>query len=260
MSALAELAADAETIRGIGDNNPPEPTAWDGVRTHLDDLLTEARNWADGVAVENQAQADEISRLIEDLRLGGNAADDKRVEEKAPLDKKIEEIQERYNAYIGGLKSKVKNPGKVVIAIEALKATLKPYLERLQAEKDAETKRLADEAAAAAAKALEAARAAAPEDLAAREEAEELIATAQQLTAAFGRASKDRAHASGGSRAMGLRKTFTPVLADANAALRHYIVERPDEVKACLLQLAVVDVREGKRQIPGFDVVEGTAL
>lgn len=260
MSALAELAADAETLRGIGDNNPPEPTAWDGIKVHMDDLLTEARNWADGVAVGNQAQADEISRLIEDLRHAGNAADDARVVEKEPYDDKIDEIQGRFNAYIGGLKSKVKSPGKVVLAMDALKATLKPYLDRLQAEKDAEAARLAKEAAEAQQAAAEAARAAAPEDLSAREEAEELIATAQQLSADANRASKDRAHASGGSRAMGLRKTYTPVLADANAALRHYIDQRPDEVKACLLQLAVADVREGKRQIPGFDVVEGTAL
>lgn len=243
----------------IGANNPP-PSPFEACKAHMDDLLTEARNWADGAAVENQAQADEISRLIEDLRLGAGAADDARLEEKKPFDQIIDEIQAKYNAYIGGLKSKVKNPGKVVVAIDALKATLKPYLDKLDAEKrarEAEARRIAEEAAA---KAAEAMRAAEATDLVAREEAEELVNAAKRAEAEANRAANDKAHASGGARAMGLRRTYTAVMTDRKAALVHYITTRPDDVTAYLQGLADADVRQGKRQLPGFDVVEGTAL
>lgn len=246
-------------VATIGHNSPP-PSPYEAIKAHLDDLLTEARNWADGAGVENQEQADEISRLIEELRQGAQAADNARLEEKAPFDKIIDEIQERYNAYIGGLKSKVKNPGKVVTAIDALKATLKPYLDRLEAEKrakEAEARKAAEEAAA---KAAEAMRAAEATDLAAREEAEELVNAAKRAEAEANRAANDKAHASGGSRAMGLRRTYTAVMTDRKAALVHYITTQPESVTAYLQGLADADVRRGLRQIPGFDVVEGTAL
>jgi hypothetical protein len=35
-------------VAEIGHNNPPEPTPYEAVKVHLDDLLTEAANWADG--------------------------------------------------------------------------------------------------------------------------------------------------------------------------------------------------------------------
>jgi hypothetical protein len=76
-------AAVAEAPAPMGHNKPPEATPYEAIRVHLDDLLTEAANWADGSGVENQAQADEVSRLIEDLRLGLQAADDARVKEGA---------------------------------------------------------------------------------------------------------------------------------------------------------------------------------
>jgi hypothetical protein len=60
---------------------------------------------------------------------------------------------------------------------------------------------------------------------------------------------------------MGLRKTYTAVLTDRKrAAIVHYMHEQPDEFVALAQRLADADVRAGKRQIPGVDVVEGTAL
>lgn len=133
MNAQPEFTAE-ERAAGMGHNMPPEPVAaesspFDAVKVNMEDYLTEARNWADGKAVENQAQADEISRLIEDLRLAADAADKVRIAEKKPLDDAIDEIQGRYNPYIAGIKAKVKDPGKVAVAIDALKSTLKVYLD-----------------------------------------------------------------------------------------------------------------------------------
>jgi hypothetical protein len=59
---------------------------------------------------------------------------------------------------------------------------------------------------------------------------------------------------------MGLTRTYTPVLIDRKAALIHYASTRPDDLAGYLLGLAQTDVRNGKRQIPGFRVDEGTRL
>jgi hypothetical protein len=253
------MADDANPRIFEGANNPPL-SPFEAVSIHIEDLLIEARNWADGQPASNQGQADEISRLIDDLRKAGDAADDLRIEEKTPWDEKIEEIQVRYNVYIGGLKSKVKNPGKVVVAIDALKAALKPYLDKLAAEKRAAEEAAQAEAARAAAAAAEAMRSAASDDLEAREAAEDLVETARLAEAAASRAAHDKAQAHGGSRALGLKKFYRPELVAPGEALRHYAVERNAELKDFLLGLAVADVREGKRQIPGFKVVEDTRL
>lgn len=240
-----------------GDNNPPV-SPFETVKVHIEDLLTEARNWADASEVENQAQADEVSRLIGDLNLAADAAEEARVTEKAPWDERIAEIQARYNAYIAPLKNKV--PGKVYVAISALKATLKPYLDKLETQKRAVAEAARQAAEAKANEAAEAMRQAASNDLAAREAAEAMVADAQRAAAAASRAENDKAHAKGGSRAMGLTKTHTPVMTDRKAALVHYLTTQPDAVVGFLQGLAEADVRAGKRQLPGFDVVEGTRL
>lgn len=256
MSAVATLPEDHQ----IGANNPPDLTPYEAVKCHMDDLLTEAHNWADGVAVESQAQADEISRLIGDLYEAGCAADDARVKEKKPHDDEIAEIQSRYNAYIAGLKAKATNPGRVTVAIAALKATLKPFLDKQEADKRGAEDAAKKAAQEAADKAVAAMRAADITDLGARQEAEALVVQAQQAATAATRAANDKARAKGGSRAMGLTRTFTPVMKDRKAALIHYVTTRPDDVAAFLQSLAEGDVRRGKRQIPGFEVVEGTKL
>lgn len=250
--------AEPDERHAIGGNNPPEMTPYEAIRIHLDDLLTEAENWADGAGVGNQAQADEISRLIEDLRLGLQAADEARVTEGEPHKLVLDEIQTRFNVYIAPTKNKV--PGKIPVAIEALKATLKPFLDKLRAEqlaREAEARRVADEAAR---KAAEAARAADLTDLAARQAALALEAEAQTAQAAATRAANERAQAKGGSKAMGLTRTYTPVMIDRKAALIHYATTRADDLAGFLQRLAETDVREGKRQIPGFRVDEGTRL
>lgn len=258
MSAVAELAAEAETIRGLGDNGPPEPTPFEGIKVHLDDLLTEAHNWADGTLVESQAQADEASRLIDDLNKAAKVAEAQRVLEKTPLDVQIAEIQTRYNEYIAPATNKT--PGKVHKAITALKATVKPFLDKLEADRQAAAKKARDEANAAAQAAAEAARAAPTNDLAALEAANELAFIAEDAARDAKRIENTKTQARGGERAMGLRTVFKPVMTDRKAALLHYLTAQPDEIVATLQRLAETDVREGKRVIPGFDVVSETVL
>jgi len=248
----------------LGANNPPEetpaatvaPTAegFEAIKVNIEDLLVEARNWADGVAVENQAQADEIARLIEDLRDAENAADEARKAEVKPLDDARDAIQTRYNIYIAPLKNK--KPGKVPLAVSALKTTLGAWLTKLDDERrereaaaQAEAAKLAEEAAAAM-------RASVPEDFGAREEAEEKVAEAQAAATVAKQLSTARVHAHGGNRAIGLRTYWVPALTAPKDALVHYLKTRPDDIKALLLELAVKDVAEGKRAIPGFEITE----
>lgn len=252
MSATAELAAY------IGHNNPPEPTPFDGIETHINDLLGEAKNWADGSGVENQAQADEVGRLIEDLRKAAQVADDLRKEEARPFDEGKAAVQAKYAPLIAD--PKTKSPGKVWKAIDALKATLKPYLDRLRAEQEAEAKRKRDEAEEAARIAREAAQAAAASDLEAQEAAEALVDAAAKADAEAKRAENAKAQSRGGDRAIGLRTVWRAEMTDRKAALLHYVADRPDVVTLWLQSLADADVRQGKRSIPGFVVIEDTAL
>lgn len=265
MGALAELAADvANPLVYIGANNPPEPTPFEAIKVHIEDLMVEARNWCDGTTVETQVQADEASRLIDDLRKAAKAAEDAKDDEQAPHDDAITEIRSRYNPLIQD--PKTKNPGKVWKAIDALKATVKPFLDKLEAERLAAVEKARQEAVAAAAKAAEAAKVAAASDLAAKEAAENLIQAARHAAADAKRLENSRTQARGGERAMGLTKTYTARVDDPRALLLHYWgsagaagVNR-DPIIACLRQMAQADVDRKIHTIPGVFVVEGTRL
>jgi hypothetical protein len=259
MNAMAAaIEAEAEAPPPIGHNGAPEPTPFEAVKVHIEDLLAEAYNWADGTTVETEEQANEASRLIDDLNKAAKAAEEARVAEKKPLDDAIAEIQTRFNVYIADRKNKT--PGKVWKAIDALKASVKPYLDRLKAEQEAAAEAARQAAIEAQRIATEAARAAQASDLAAQDAAEELVLAAKraEATAKQVEAAKPQLH--GGDRAMGLRKTYTPEIADKKVAMLHYMRDQPAEFEALVMQLAWRDVRAGKRQIPGIRVVEGTTL
>jgi hypothetical protein len=236
----------------------PNATPFDLIADHLEDLISEARIFADGEPVSNQGQADAVSALIENLRIAAKDADAERVRENEPHDKAKAAVQAKYAPLIADPKNK--NPGKVWKAIDALKACLQPYLAKLDAEKR-EAERVAREAADKAAKdAAEAMRAAAASDLHAREEAEALIADAEAAQKVAKAAAGDKAHASGGSRAMGLRSVWKAELKDAQIAAGFFWKRDPSVFNAFLQKLADEDVRAGKRSIPGFDVTEARVL
>jgi len=233
-------------------------TPFDLIAEHLEGLIDEARNFADGEPVASQGQADAVSALIESLRIAAKDADAERVRENEPHDKAKAAVQAKYAPLIADPKNK--NPGKVWKAIDALKACLQPFLAKLDAEKR-EAERVAREAAEKAAKdAAEAMRAAAANDLHAREEAEALIADAKAAQKAADAAAKDKAHATGGSRAMGLRSVWKAELKDAQIAAGFFWKRDPSVFNAFLQKLADEDVRAGKRSIPGFDVTEARVL
>jgi hypothetical protein len=230
----------------IGHNNPPEPTPFEAITVHLDDLLIEARNWCDGEPIETQGQADAVNLLIEELRKGQKALDAARKDEAKPFDDGKAEIQARYNPILK----------KADIATDACKAALKPFLVALEAHKQAkadEARRIAREAQEAA---QAASRAADTANLEAREAAEELIAKASAAEAQAKQAEGAKAHAKGGERASGLRSYYRPELMDVTIAVKHFWKINPEAFEALVIDLAKKEVQSGKRQIPGFDVIE----
>lgn len=251
--------AFAEPIASQGHNGPPaEVDPFEAMKVHMDDLLTEAHAWADGTEVENDAQVEAAGRLIGDLEKAAKDADVLRVEEKKPHDDVVAAIQAKWNVYIADRKNKT--PGKVWKAVDALKATVKPYLDAKEA------KRKADLAAAQAAAlkaqedAMAAAQAARASDLSAQDDAEELVAVAQQLAVDARRVETSRVQLGGGDRAKGLRTTYAAVIIDPKACLLHYWATRRDEMIVALQALADADVKAKRHTIPGVRVDKGTTL
>jgi hypothetical protein len=239
------MADDANPRAVIGANFPPVDP-FDAFCAHFGDLRTEAGNWLDGSAIETQAQADEVSRLMDHFRQSAKDADKARAEEKRPHDEAAKAVQAKWKPLLETAE----------LAIDACKKTLAPWLQRLETEKRAAAEAARVEAEEKAAAAAAAMRAASPTDIGAREAAEALTDQAKRAQMAANRAEKDRAHASGGNRATTLRSHFSAVLTDPKAALLHYVAQRPDDIKACLCDLARQDVAGGKRTIPGFTVAE----
>lgn len=241
---------DTLTLAPPGHNNPPVD-AYDAHAAHIDDLYTEAANWADGEGITNQDQADEVDRLIADFKAAIEAAEASRDDEKKPYTEKVKEIQERYYPLIGETKAVT---GKAIRAKKALLAVKTKWANKLAAEQAARANALRLEAMEQAKQAAEAAREAVG-NLEASESAEDLIRAAQQTLKAAEKAEKPTIR---GMRDNWVIKGLAPVENDdgttttgANALVRYYIRTRPDDVVAACMELARQDVRDGKRSIPG---------
>jgi hypothetical protein len=244
----------------IGHNRPPvdEPTPFEMSEVEIGDLYAEAKNWLDGEPVTTQAQADGISKLIDDLRKAGNLADERRKTENVPFDEGKAEVQARYAPLIADTKAMT---GKVPLGIETAKKALQPWLKMLEDEKRAQAeaaRKAAEDAARKAQEALAAARKA--DDLAASEQAETLFQEAQKAEAVAVKAENSKAHATGGTRAMGLRSVWRAEMTNGRDAAAHYWSTRRADVDAFFQGLADADVRAGKREIPGFLISETRGL
>lgn len=272
--AIEHAKAAEDAPAPIGHNMPPEDeqapslSAWDAIKINFDDLLTEAGNWADGVEITDQDQADSVGRLRGLLQQAISAADDARVAEKKPLDDLIAEIQDRYNAYIAPLKNR--QPGKASKAVAALGNLLTAWLNKLDAEKRAREQEAAAAAAKAAAEAL-AAREEAKQssDLAVMDRAQDLLADAETMLRQAKGVAREKVQAGGGEglRAQALRTSYvaepTGDKGAWDAALVHYRGKRPDAIKSLLQELASADARDpGQRAqgIPGFNIREVKAV
>lgn len=250
---MAQTALQINEAPPMGHNNPPEPTPFELSRDEISDLFDEAKNWLDGAGVETQDDADGVSKLLDMIRKAMKTADERRIAENKPFDDGKAAVQAKYAPLIADTKNL---RGKAVLAAEACKKALAPFLEKQEAEKRRaaeEARRRADAEREAAEAAVRAARAS---DLAAQEAAEAQLRQAKAAETAANRAEKDRAAAKGGARAVSLRSTWSPVLTDMREAAKHYWAARPDEFRDFLMSLAKQDVQAGKRSLPGFEILE----
>ena len=103
-------------------------------------------------------------------------------------------------------------------------------------------------------------KAADPTNLEAREDAEQLITAARVAASTTRAVEAAKPMARGGSRGLGLKKTYTAQVENPKALLLHYWDVNRDAVVAYLTALAQADVDRSIHTIPGVTVVVGTKL
>jgi len=244
----------AETPAEVGHNNPPTP--FEEVEKKINDLYDEAKNFADGVPVATEGQAEAVSALIDGLRKASTEADLARKEENKPFDEGKKAVQVKYNTLIGKTKALI---GKAPLAVELCKEALKPWLQKL-ADEQAERERIAAEQKAEADRLAEEALAKRTNSLEDAEQAEAALQHAKAAEATHKATTKEPPNVKGGKRAVGLKTSYYPEMTDASQAMTHYWQTRREELEEAILTFAQQDVRAGKSPIPGFVIREKKSL
>lgn len=244
----------ADNPRAVIGGNAPPLTPFEIAEKKINDVYDECKLWLDGATVDSQGLADGIGNLLVLIRDAESFADATRVAEKKPYDEKIAEIQARYAPLIANTKA-IK--GKTVLAAEACKRALQPWLVK----KDAEIKEAArlarEEADRQQQAAQEAIRSVDQTNLTARAEAEALVADAKKATVVANKAERQTAVVGGAmGRAVGLRSVWVAAMTDMREAAKHYWTAAPEAMREFLQGQADTDVRNGKRSIPGFEITE----
>jgi hypothetical protein len=234
-------------VAKMGDNNPPEPTPFEAARETLADIETEAKAWFDGADIENDAQADEVSRIIDAARKTKAAIEAAHKADKQPFLDGGRAVDATYKP----LKDDVER------IIQVAKGVLTPWLLAKEAEKR-EAERVEREKAEAAA--AEAARLAAEADgsLSAAKARDAAIEEARAAEARAAAAERDKAGAKGAgmARTVTLRTTWRSHVEDRRALLNHIARTRPNDLSEWLDQWAAAAVRTGARELPGVHIYE----
>jgi hypothetical protein len=235
------MTAAQTTDHQSGHNGGPPLDDEAAIFASIDDLYGEAKNWADGEPIGSQEVADEVTKLYDGLHDLGKKAEALRVEEKRPLDEKIDAIQAKYNPYVQAKK------GKVALGKDTLGALLTAWRTKVAAEKAAAAEKARMEADAERRKAEEEMRASAG-NLEARERAEEQLAFAKDAEK-FARRTERAA-----SDGLGLRTVWVATMADASEAIDWAYGKDAGRFIALAQAMAEEAVRSGARTIPGFSI------
>lgn len=244
----------AENPRAVIGGNAPRPSPWDLAEKAVNDIYSETLLWLDGHVIDSQPMADGVANLLAEIRKAEKLADDTRIAEKTPFDEAAKEVQARYAPLIADTKT---TKGKTVLAIEACKKALQPWL-------DAEDRRIREEARLAREEAdrqrdeaQAALRASDAANLAERAAAEELLTASKRADTAANLAERQTAKAGGAfGRSAALRTVYTTTIADEIAAARQAWTEARPEMLEFLIGWAERQVRLGRREIPGFTITE----
>lgn len=229
----------------LGHNNPPPAEPIEEARETLASLETEANAWFDGTPIENQAQADDVARLLDAARKLKTKSDGERKAEKKPHDDAAKAVDAKWKPILTAADR----------VAEIAKAAQTVWLVKLDREK-----REREEAARkeAEVKAAEACRLAAEADgsLAAAKARDAAIEEAKRAEAAAQRAANDKAGAKGigMARTVSLRTTYRSEVKDRRELLKHVLLTAPDEITEWLEDWAAKAVRNGARELPGVEI------
>jgi ASC-1-like (ASCH) protein len=227
------------------------PTPFELIQSRIEVLYQQAKDYLDGEPISSQGMADDVGRLLNLIRAAEKEADELRTAEKRPLDEQVKAIQDRYNPLIADSKS-IK--GKTVLAAEACKAALAPWLRKIE-EQQREAARIAREKAEEAARiAQEALRASSADNLAEREVAEALVKDAKKADIQARVADKQTAKLAGEGTTIALTTKWHAELKDPVAALKHFWAFSYADFKQLMDRLAAEQVRSGVRSIPGYEI------
>lgn len=238
----------------IGDNAPPEPTPYELAKKAVEDIYGETIQWLDGKPIDSQALADGVANLLTEIRKAERLADEARKDEKEPLDDAIKEIQARYAPLIADTKAV---RGKTIIAAQACKAALQPWLLAEDRRIKEEARLAREEADRQRREAEDALRASDATNIAEREAAEVLLRDARKAETVANVAGRQTATAGGAvGRSAALRTTWTVTITDPTDAARWCWQEARYEMLDFLQAWAERRVREGVRTMPGYSIVE----
>lgn len=237
-------------VVAIGHNNPPEPTPFERVSQTIFDLYDEAKNWCDGEGISTQEQADEVQKLLRFIQAAEKDADAARVEENKPFDEGKAAVQAKYAPLIANTKTA---KGKTVLAIEACKKALAPWLLKVDEEnrrKAAEARREFEEKQRIAMEAMKS-----RQSLEDSERAEALVREAKQAETDARRAGNAKASAKGEGRAVTLRDKYTPEVTDYTTFARHVWTAHRSDMEDFLKMQADKLIASGVRAgIPGVTI------
>lgn len=245
---LDELDANPRAV--IGGNMPPDPTPFEAFTAHINDLFETAQGFLDGVPVSSEAEADAVKRLLDESRKARLDADAARKLEAKPFDDGKAEVQARWTPLTDEKK------GKCALIADACKQALKPWIDKLEEDRQAKAKAEREEADRLAQAAREARAAADHADLTERAKVEELTAAAEKAAAAAKRTGSATVGVKGDGRAASLRSRWVAELTDPAQYLRTVRERWPDELKAWLADHAQRQVSAGSRALPGITITE----
>lgn len=214
-------------MTGIGHNGAP---AFEGFELHIDELFSLVSGTTAGAVVTTDEQEATLDGLLDDLRQARKDADAKRAEEKKPHDDAAKAVQSKWKPLLD----------RCDMGAAEIKRLLTPYRDARQRAKDAEAKRLRDEADARLKGAQEALRQS--DDLEARFAAGAELKSASKLTAVANKIDRS---------ATGLRTSWEAEVTDRCAALNFYIKRSPERFAALIQQLADEDARTTRGAVPG---------
>lgn len=223
-------------------NAPADPFAL--FSESIEDLLIEADNYLDGKAIETDEQEQAVASILTRLRREANGADDQRKVEKKPHDDAAKAVQTKWQPLLA----------KADMAVTAAKSALTKYLLKKQEVQRAAAEALQQEAREAAAAAARLAQDAEPDNLAAQRHLRAQQEVAASLTKDAAKASKVRAQATGGERAVGLRTSWRAEITDPVAFGKWLWANRNADYLKWLEGVAQRESRHGDRSIPGVAV------